>query len=116
MGQRSGPLPGLQRRKRFLFAAAGATSLLVLPICGSALAGSSPDSVTIPLTRRPGTSFPNIITVTIAGGTASPVTFHAGSIGLYVLVRCRDAQGESARPLGKPEKRRGTLYLSGIDG
>ena len=52
---------------------------------GARSAGSTPDSVTIPLTRRPGTSFPNIITVSVGGGAASPVTFDAGSIGLYVL-------------------------------
>jgi len=71
---------GLSRS--MLCAAASVTALLVAT---PALAKSVPQSVTIPLTTREGESFPNVVTVSVGGGRASPVTFDTGSAGLYLL-------------------------------
>ncbi len=48
-------------------------------------AQSIPESVTIPLTTREGETFPNVVSISVGGGPASPVTFDTGSPGLYIL-------------------------------
>ncbi len=54
-------------------------------LASTVLAQEIPESVSIPLKTRGDSPFPNLITVSVAGGPAAHVTFDTGSAGLYIL-------------------------------